>query len=108
MHSNMTPAQAEIFRDFSKPNYLFYDDDDAGDKGVKAATEALIDYIPLMKVRYPEIWIEDPREPDGGHYVKDPGELLREDFEWMRSDASLIVPARKKFFPRQKGRKTVR
>lgn len=95
MHSSLTEAQADIFRDLGKPNYLFYDDDAAGDKGVKEATKLLIDYIPLMRVRYPEIWIEDDSEEEGGHFVKDPGELLREDIEWMMSDARLIVPAPK-------------
>ena len=96
MHSNMTEAQAEILRQFPIPNYLMYDDDDAGRKGVKAATELLIEYTPLMQVRYPEIWIENSSEDDGGHYAKDPGELIREDVEWMLSDAQLILPPPKK------------
>ncbi len=95
MHSNMTEAQADIFRSFGLPNYLFYDDDEAGDKGVKAATLALIEYTPLMRIRYPEIWVENPREDGGGHYVKDPGELLAEDFDWMINDAQIIVPPRR-------------
>ncbi len=96
MHSNMTEPQADIFRGFGLPNYLIYDDDEAGDKGVAAATKALIQYTPLLRVRYPEIWIENPREDGGGHYVKDPGELLPEDFEWMKNDAQIIVPERKR------------
>jgi DNA primase len=103
MHSSLTDAQADIFRDLGKPNYLFYDDDAAGDKGVKEATRLLVEYIPLMRVRYPEIWVENPDEEDGGHYVKDPGELLREDIEWMMNDAQIIVPARRPAY-KKKGR----
>ena len=92
MHSSMTEAQAQIFRDFALPTYLFYDDDDAGDKGVNVASSLLVDYLSVMKIRYPEIWIENPEEENGGHYVKDPGELLAEEFAAMRQDASIIVP----------------
>lgn len=96
MHSGMTPAQADIFRGFGLPVYMFHDDDDAGRKGVAEATEALIEYTPILRVRYPEIWIENPDEDEGGHYVKDPGELLAEDFDWMINDAQIIVPARRR------------
>lgn len=91
MHSSMTEAQADIFRFLDKPNYLVYDDDRAGRKGVRDAAELLIDYTPLMQVRYPEIWVENPNETNGGHYVKDPGELLREDIEWMINDSRIIT-----------------
>lgn len=90
LHSNMTEAQANIFRELGLPAYMLYDDDRAGRKGVLAASIALIDYIPIMKVRYPTIWIENPDEDDGGHHVKDPGELIREDIEWMISDSLII------------------
>lgn len=87
MHSTLTDAQAGILRGFSIPTYLFYDDDDAGQKGVTAAGEALSGYQPVMKVRYPRVWIED--QAGGGHWLKDPGELVREEFEDMRHDARL-------------------
>lgn len=92
MHSSMTEAQANIFRDLGKPTYMLYDDDDAGDKGVLEASRLLVDYTPIMQVRYPEVWIENPHEEDGGHYVKDPGELLRDEIEWMLQDARIITP----------------
>lgn len=90
MHSTLTARQAEIVRDFGLPTYLFYDDDEAGQKGCRVAGTALYRYLPVMKVRYPEIWVE---EPDGGeHRVKDPGELLAEDFEYMIQDCRLWYP----------------
>lgn len=89
MHSTMTPPQAALLRDLGLPVYLFYDDDDAGKKGVQIAGEQLAHHVPVMRVRYPEIWIEDSQEEDGGHWVKDPGELQPEDFELMIADARL-------------------
>lgn len=92
MHSTMTPRQAAILRDLGLPTYLFYDDDEAGAKGVKAAGNALYKYLPVMKVRYPEVWIDNPEEKDGGHWLKDPGELLVEEFEDMVKNCRLWYP----------------
>lgn len=91
MHSTLTARQAEILRNFGLPTYLFYDDDDAGRKGCEAAGRALYKFQPVMKVRYPPIWIEDPE--GGEHLVKDPGELLAEDFEYMIHDCRLWYPS---------------
>ncbi len=91
MHSTMTEKQAQIVRDIGLPTYLFYDDDTAGQKGVEAAGKMLMRYQPVMRVRYPEIWIEDDSE-EGGHYVKDPGELQTDEFEEMIEDAVLFLP----------------
>jgi hypothetical protein len=59
MHSTMTDAQAEIFRNIGKPTYLLYDNDDAGyygeRAGAKTAAKLLRDYVPTMKVRWPKI-----------------------------------------------------
>ena len=92
MHSTMTEAQANLARGFSLPTYLFYDDDEAGHKGVKNAGNLLYRYLPAMRVRYPEIWIDDHEYPEDSHYVKDPGELWQEDFEAMIADACLWLP----------------
>ena len=92
MHSTLTIHQARILRSFGLPTYLFYDNpeiDAAGKDGVKIAAELLVDYLPVMRVRYPETWIDDPDEKDGGHWVKDPGDLVREEFEEMIRDARL-------------------
>lgn len=90
MHSTFTEQQARIVRDLGKPVYLFYDNDDAGQDGVEIAGRLLVDYVPVMRVRYPEIWIEDDTEPNGGHWVKDPGELIADDFKEMIDDARLF------------------
>jgi hypothetical protein len=90
MHSTLTVQQAQILRELGKPVYLFSDDDPAGEKMALAAGGLLCDYVPVMRVRYPEIWIEDPEEDDGGHYVADPGELEPQDFEDMIKDARLF------------------
>lgn len=93
MHSTMTEAQANIVRGLSLPTYLFYDNDLAGyfgeKAGAKIAANLLRSYVPTMKVRYPEIWIDDPSEEGGGHWLKDPGELEALDFEQMIADARL-------------------
>ena len=90
MHSTMTDRQAAIVRDFGLPAYMFYDNDSAGLKGANTAGKQLVKYIPVMKVRYPEVWIEIPEEPDGGHWLKDPGELTSDEFRSMIDDARLF------------------
>lgn len=95
MHSTLTPAQATILREIGKPTYLFYDNPDidaAGADGVEIAGRQLTGYVPTMRVRYPKIWIEDPEEREGGHWLKDPGDMMPEDFERMISDARLFHP----------------
>lgn len=92
MHSTMTDRQASILRDFSLPVYGFYDNDQAGQKGVTNAGKQLHRYLPFMKVRYPKIWIDDEDQPDKSHWIKDPGELEKADFEAMIKDARLWFP----------------
>jgi hypothetical protein len=89
MHSTMTELQARILRDFSLPVYLFYDNDKAGQDGVQIAGPLLYRYIPVMKVRYPEVWIDDD-SPEGGHWLKDPGEMIAEDFDAMMADSRIF------------------
>ncbi len=90
MHSALTKGQASILRDFALPVYLFFDDDAAGRKGVATAGKALFAYIPVMKVRYPEVWVDDGL--GGKHRVKDPGELSKDEIEFMISDSRLWFP----------------
>jgi hypothetical protein len=90
MSSTLTQLQARIVRDFGLPAYGFFDDDEAGADCTEKAGALIAPYQPFMKVRYPEIWIEDENEEDGGHWVKDPGELLAEDFAAMIADARLF------------------
>ena len=89
MHSTMTPEQADIIRGLSKPAFLFYDDDKAGAKGSTEAVKALRDYVPTFVVTYPRVEIEDNSE-DGYHRLKDPGEMLPEDIEYMIRKAQLV------------------
>lgn len=91
MHSTVTDAQAEILRDIGKPTYLFFDNpkiDNAGRSAVEKAGHLLQRYVPVMRVRYPDIEVED----DAGNYhtVKDPGELLKEDVEQMIKDSRIF------------------
>lgn len=88
MHSNLTSHQIAILRNFGLPVYTFMDDDDAGAKGVETAGKFLSRYVPVMRVRYPKVWIED-ESAAGGHWLKDPGEMLPEEFEGMIQDARL-------------------
>lgn len=89
MHSTLTEQQAIMLREIGLPTYLFYDNDEAGAKGVEVAGKALARYQPVMRVRYPKIWVENPSEEGGGHWLKDPGELLAEEFEAMVHDSRL-------------------
>jgi len=77
MHSTMTEKQAAILKDFGLPVYLFYDNDAAGEKGVKNAGTLIEKYVPVMKVKYPAD-------------CKDPGELQPEEFESMIRGARLF------------------
>lgn len=90
MHSTMTEKQAAILRDIGLPVYMFYDDDLAGTKGVNSAGIALERYLPVMKVRYPKVWIKSKKDKYGGHWLKDPGELTSEEFSSMIADARLF------------------
>lgn len=92
MHSTMTERQANILRSLSLPVYLFYDDDVAGDKGVKSAGGQLYKYVPVMETVYPEIWVEDEETPENSHWIKDPGELEAADFEEMIASSRLWLP----------------
>jgi len=89
MHSTMTDHQADIFRDLGRPAYLFYDDDKAGEDGNVIAERKLKGHIPLLGVTYPDVKIEDD-SPEGWHWLKDPGEMIPEDFAQMIRDAYLL------------------
>lgn len=90
MHSSVTEAQAELLRETSLPVYDFFDDDAAGKKGGALLGKLLSRYQPVMKTRYPEVFIENPLEEGGGHWLKDPGEMMPEDFEAMIRDCRLF------------------
>lgn len=89
MHSTMTEHQAEIFRNLGNPAFLFYDNDKAGDGGEEMGIQRLAKYVPTFGVTYPRIKIEDDSE-QGWHWLKDPGEMLPEDFAEMIRKAELF------------------
>lgn len=92
MHSTLTEAQANIIRDMNKPTYLFFDNpkiDNAGRDAVEKAGRMLQRYVPVMRVRYPDVEVYDDKKR-GYHIIKDPGELLREDIESMIADSRLF------------------
>ncbi len=88
MHSTLTDPQAEIFRTIGKPVYLFYDNDKAGREGLLIASRKLQRYIPTMKVRYPQIEIDDD-SLRGFHMLKDPGELIADEIQDMITDCRM-------------------
>lgn len=89
MHSTMTKFQAEIIAGFGKPTYLFYDRDKAGQAGVLTAAKQLYRHTSVFKVQYPDVWIENESEEEGGHWLKDPGDMLEEDVRAMKRGAEL-------------------
>ncbi|KGP00285.1 hypothetical protein JT27_18315 [Alcaligenes faecalis] len=91
MHSSMTEAQSRIFQEIGKKIYSFYDDDAAGDKGQIAMTKMLYPYLPIMHTTYPEVWIEDNNDPEGGHWLGDPGEMEASEFKEMIDNAWLYI-----------------
>lgn len=85
LHSSLTTQQARILRDIGKTVYLFFDNDEAGGKGNKEVIEALRDYVPLMKVRYPGPDMRQParhgmvlRKGSRQEVIGDPGVLTKE------------------------------
>jgi hypothetical protein len=90
MHSTMTEPQAEIIRNLGRPTYLGYDNDDAGFKGVVVARKRLVGHVPTFEVKYPRIKIDDPKDRRGYHWLKDPGEMIPEDFDYLIKNAELF------------------
>lgn len=89
MHANLTEYQAEIVRNIGKPTYIMYDNDKAGNDAYATAYRQLTRHVPLFKTTYPKVRIED-KSQRGWHWLKDPGELLKEELEEMLSKAQLV------------------
>lgn len=89
MHSTMTDYQREIILEINKPTFLMYDNDKAGDDGTEIAMRQLLGTVPLFGTRYPKIRIEDDSEK-GWHWLKDPGEMEKEELEEMLKKAYLL------------------
>lgn len=88
MHSTMTKFQAEIIAGLGAPTYLFYDNDQAGRKAIPVAANQLCQHVSVFKPTYPEVWIDDDSE-EGGHWLKDPGEMTDAEFWAMKKKARL-------------------
>lgn len=93
MHSTMTEFQAEIIAGLGAPTYLFYDNDKAGQDAIPIAANRLCRHVSVFRPTYPEVWIEDDSE-EGGHWLKDPGEMIAEEFKAMKRNARLWTPPR--------------
>lgn len=89
MHANLTEYQAEIVRNIGKPTYIMYDNDKAGNDAYVTAYKQLTRHVPLFKTTYPKVRIED-KSQRGWHWLKDPGELLKEELDEMLSKAQLV------------------
>lgn len=90
MHGTLTEPQAQILRDIGLPVYLFYDNDDTGRKGTTEAAALLRQHLPVNRCGpYPKVKIEDD-SAQGWHWLKDPGELLTEEFEDMINGSQVL------------------
>lgn len=90
MHSGLTPAQAQILKDFALPVVVMYDNDQAGEEGRSHIRQQLGDHLRLRKVRYPtRATVRDARTRRM-RAPKDPGELTGAQVEWMLDNARLL------------------
>lgn len=89
MHANMTDHQADLFKEIGKPTYLMYDQDQAGREGTQVAIRKLRRQVPLLGTTYPRVKIEDKSE-QGWHWLKDPGEVERDEFLEMLDKARIL------------------
>lgn len=89
MHANITDYQADIIRGIGKPTFMMLDGDKAGSDGTKVAKQKLARHVPLFGTKYPRVKIED-KSDQGWHWLKDPGEALREEFLGMLDTAHLL------------------
>lgn len=88
MKSMLSDEQAEILKDLGKSVYIVFDDDKAGEDGRKKVIKQIGKYLPIFKVRYPELDKDDIRIQDGEKL--DPARLNKEEIEYMINDARMI------------------
>lgn len=96
MHSTLTAAQRQILLNIGVPLYVLTDNDKAGRDCLKTIYDELHQELTVMECPYPEVWIDDPDEEDGGHWLKDPGEMLPEDFEYAIRNAEIACVRKQK------------
>lgn len=90
MHAHITDAQLEILRSFNARYFVLLDDDQAGRDGTIQLCKGLHEYGTVLTSTYPKVWIEDDSEA-GGHWLKDPGEMTREELTAMKARAEMYV-----------------
>lgn len=96
MHSTLTEAQRQILLEIGLPVYVLTDNDKAGRDCLKIIYEQLHEELPVLECPYPEVWIDDLDEEDGGHWLKDPGEMLKEDFDYAINNAEIACIRKQK------------
>ncbi len=89
MHSTFTDHQAAILKRIGKPVFDMYDNDKAGRDGSDLMRRKLVGKLRVFGTNYPRIRIEDDSE-QGWHWLKDPGEMLEEEFKEMLAKAYLL------------------
>jgi 5S rRNA maturation endonuclease (ribonuclease M5) len=89
MHATMTDFQRDIITSLAKPTFLMYDNDKAGTDGNRKAAQQLMGHLPVFGTTYPRIQIDD-RSEQGWHWLKDPGEMLKEEMLDMIKKAHLL------------------
>lgn len=97
--ANLTIGQARLLRTLGKTVFLMYDNprvDKAGREAIQIAGEQLKDDVTVMVTHYPRVEIPDASAPGGYRPVKDPGELLKPEFDAMLDGATIYTPKAKK------------
>lgn len=89
MHSTFTDYQAAILKQLNKPVIDMYDNDKAGVGGSEIMRQKLVGKLRVFGTTYPKIKINDD-SAQGWHWLKDPGEMLEEEFKEMLAKAYLL------------------
>jgi DNA primase (bacterial type) len=93
--ANLTIGQARLLRELRKTVYLMYDNarvDKAGSEAIQIAGEQLQDDLAVMVTTYPRTEVPDPTAPGGYRPIKDPGELIKAEFDQMIESAHIYLP----------------
>jgi len=94
MHSTLTDPQADILKNFGKPVYCMFDNDQAGSEGLAVVIKQLSGFVPVLKVRYPRVYPgyikKDRREVVRGK-VKDPDGLTANEVDYMLRNSRIAA-----------------
>jgi DNA primase len=92
--ANLTDGQARLLRMLGKSVILMYDNpkvDKAGLEAIRIAGEQLKDDLTVLVANYPSTLVDDDEAEDGARPIKDPGELLKEEFDEMVENATIYL-----------------